>query len=115
MQVAYFADSLYQMPTAGGARYTVELARELARMPGIDLRLMTLYSPEDVAAKVKEKGYPFAESLPVPLSRKVQYLLWHFAGLSGSLAQAVGVGGCPAHAHFDRAAEETCSAGRDSV
>ena len=88
MQVAYFADPLYQTPTAGGARYTVELARELARMPEIDLRLLTLYRPEDVAARVREKNYPAAQSLPVPLSRKAQYLLWHFAGLSGPLAGA---------------------------
>jgi glycosyltransferase involved in cell wall biosynthesis len=88
MQVAYFADPLYQTPTAGGARYTVELARELARMPGVDLRLLTLYSPEEVAARVRAQNYPAAECLPVPLSRKAQYLLWHFAGLSGSLAKA---------------------------
>ena len=88
MQVAYFADPLYQTPTAGGARYTVELARELARTPGVDLRLLTLYSPEEVASRVQAQNYPAAESLAVPLSRKGQYLLWHFAGLSGSLAQA---------------------------
>lgn len=88
MQVAYFADPLYQTPTAGGARYTVELARELAKLPDIDLRLLTLYPAEEVAARVREQGYPAAESLSVPLSRKMQYLLWHFAGLSGSLEQA---------------------------
>ncbi len=88
MQVAYFADPLYQTPIAGGARYTVELARELAQMPGIDLRLLTLYSPEEVASRMRVQNYPAAESLAVPLSRKGQYLLWHFVGLSGSLAQA---------------------------
>jgi len=88
MQVAYFAEPLYQTPTAGGARYTVELARELARMPGLDLRLLTLYPPEAVAARVREQGYPTAESLTAPASRKAQYLLWHLAGLSGPLAQA---------------------------
>ncbi len=88
MQVAYLADSLYQTPTAGGARYTAELVRELAGLPGLDLRLLTLYGPEEVAARVREKSYPAAESLAVPLSRKAQYLLWHFAGLSGALAKA---------------------------
>jgi len=100
MQVAYFAEPLYQTPTAGGARYTVELARELARMPGLDLRLLTLYPPEAVAARVREQGYPTAESLTAPASRKAQYLLWHLAG-AGRRA-----GRRPPHADPDRPAEE---------
>ena len=69
-------------------RLTLELARELAQMPDILLRLLTLYPPEVVAARVRTQGYPAAESLAVPLSRKGQYLLWHLAGWSGSLARA---------------------------
>lgn len=89
MQVAYLADALYQTMAAGSARYTVELAQALRETPGLDLRLLTLYPPATVAALAQERGYPRAESLPLPAPRKLQYLLWHFAGISGPLGRAV--------------------------
>lgn len=88
MQVAYLADALYQTMAAGSARYTAEMIHALRDMPDMDLRLLTLYLPEIVAALAQERGYPLAESLHLPVSRKMQYLLWHFAGLSGPVAKA---------------------------
>lgn len=88
MQVAYLADALYQSMTAGSARYTAEMVHALRDIPGIDLRLLTLYPPETVAALARERGYPQAESLPLPVSRKMQYVLWHYARMSGPVAKA---------------------------
>lgn len=85
MQVAYLADALYQTMTAGMTRYAIELARELGRMPDIDLRLVTLMPSEVVAALAEERGYPKAESMPLTVPRKLQYLLWHMARISGPL------------------------------
>lgn len=89
MQIAYIADALYQTMAAGSARYTVEMVHALRALPGIDLRLLTLYPQETVAALAQERGYPAAESLPLPVPRKVQYLLWHYAGICGPVAKAV--------------------------
>ena len=89
MQVAYLADALYQSMAAGSARYTAEMAQALSKIPGLDMRLLTLYPPEIVAARAKERGYPQAESLPLPVPRQVQYLLWHYAGMPGPLAKAM--------------------------
>ena len=88
MQVAYLADALYQTMAAGSARYTAEMAQALSKVPGLDMKLLTLYPPEIVAARAKERSYPQAESLPLPVSRQVQYLLWHYAGIPGPLAKA---------------------------
>jgi len=89
MQIAYFADPLYQRLAAGSARYTAELAQALREIPEIDLRLLTLYPQETVTALAQERSYPVAESLPLPVPRQIQYLLWHYAGISGPLAKAI--------------------------
>ena len=88
MQIAYLADALYQSMAAGSARYTAEMAQALREIPGLDLRLLTLYPADVVAARASERGYPSAESLALTVPRQAQYLLWHLAGISGSLAKA---------------------------
>ncbi len=89
MQVAYLADALYQNIAAGSARYSVEVARELSRMPGIDLRLLTLFAPEVIAARAQERGYPEAQTMPSPLPRQLHYWLWNMAGLPGPFTKAM--------------------------
>lgn len=88
MQVAFLADALYQNIAAGSARYTSELAAELCRLPELDMHLLTLYPPEEAGKMAAERGYPQARSLPLTVPRRLQYLLWHFAGLAGPLADA---------------------------
>lgn len=89
MQVAYLAEALYQTMAAGSARYTAELAQALGERPDLNLRLLTLYPPAVVAERAQARGYPQAESLPLPVPRQLQYLLWHLTGVSGPLEKAV--------------------------
>jgi glycosyltransferase involved in cell wall biosynthesis len=88
MQVAYLADALYHSMAAGTARVTHEVARALADLPDIDLRLITLHRPEVVRAYAEKRQYPVAESIPGgPSKVGVQYLLWHLAGIPGGIAR----------------------------
>ena len=89
MQVAYFADVMYQNLAAGSARYAAELAQALSERSELELRLLTLYAPEVVAARGQPRGYLPAESLSLRVPRQFQYLLWHYAGVSGPLAKVV--------------------------
>ena len=87
MQVAFLADALYQNLAAGSARYSAELIHELCQIPDIKMRLLTLYPPETVAQFAHERQYPEAESIPLASPRRIQYLLWHLAGLAGPIAK----------------------------
>ena len=74
--------------TAGIARYTVELLRELEQRPDLSLRLMTTLPQETAAAAARQRGYPAADTMPLLAPRKLQYLLWHLVGIAGPLSRA---------------------------
>lgn len=89
MQVAYLADPMYYHMMAGTARYTAELAEQLATLPDVDLHLLSTYPPDVIAARAQERGYPLAESVPQAIKQKaLQYLSWHVGGIPGAMTEA---------------------------
>ncbi|MBA4158701.1 MAG: hypothetical protein H0X65_14670, partial [Gemmatimonadetes bacterium] len=88
MRIAFFADLLYYRIAAGSTRYAGELVRHLGGVPGLELRLFSLYGPELIEHAARERGYPSARSLRSPIPRRLQVLLWHTVGAPG-LSQEV--------------------------
>lgn len=84
MKVAFFADLLYYRLAAGSVRYAGELARHLAALDTVDLRLFSLYPREVIEQAALERGYPPAQSIGSAVPRPLQYLLWNTVGWPGA-------------------------------
>lgn len=89
MQVALFADSMYYRIAAGSTRYAGELARHIAALEDVDLRLFSLYTQDVIDTAARDRGYPSAQSCTGFVPRPLQYMLWHTAGWSGSAASVL--------------------------
>lgn len=76
MRVAFWADMLYYRIAGGTTRYAARLSAGLSRLSDIDLRMLSLYSPEVIARLAQERQCPAAESIPSRLPRQLHYLRW---------------------------------------
>jgi len=87
MRVVFWADMLYYRIAGGTTRYAARLGTELSRLDGIDLRMVSLYSPEMIARLAHERQCTAAETIPSRLPRQLHYLLW----LTGWAGRSAGV------------------------